>query len=218
LPKAIEDDAARVLEFRTVKLGRDAWETINKSESFEAWKKIGAALAIGKLHALKVTGANATWGRNYSREFSDWVKRHGFDRMPAPTRSVAIELHENAAAIEAWRAMLPEHRRKRLVHPLSNVRAWRAATAAWQTAAQGLDQSGPESGPKRSTNEYTGDLARDALAHWRQFCACIEALPAEQAANVWRTVSVEIVALRGREAIAAQAAYPVLTGRFYRFT
>jgi hypothetical protein len=40
---------------------------------------------------------------------------------------VAIELHENATAIEAWRATLPEQRRKRLVHPLSNVRRWRAS-------------------------------------------------------------------------------------------
>jgi len=31
--------------------------------------------------------------------------------------------------------------------------------------------------------------------HWRRFCACIEALPADQAEHVWRTVSVEIVAL-----------------------
>jgi hypothetical protein len=66
--------------------------------------------------------------RNYSREFSDWIKRHGFDAMAKSVRSVAIELHENAKAIEAWRATLPERQRKRLVHPLSNVRRWRAAT------------------------------------------------------------------------------------------
>jgi hypothetical protein len=31
--------------------------------------------------------------------------------------------------------------------------------------------------------------------HLRQFCACIEALPPEEAASVWRTVSVEMAAL-----------------------
>jgi len=52
--------------------------------------------------------------------FSTWVKANGFDRVPAPTRSVAIELYENADAIEEWRDSLPERRRKRLIHPLSN--------------------------------------------------------------------------------------------------
>jgi hypothetical protein len=38
------------------------------------WKIIGAALAIGKAHALRVTGANRAWGRNYSRAFCDWMR------------------------------------------------------------------------------------------------------------------------------------------------
>ena len=101
--------------------------------------------------ALKVTGANAAWARNYGREFSDWIKHNGFDRMPAPTRSVAIELHENAEAIDAWRSTLPERRRKRPVHPLSNVRAWRQS-------------SGQVRPPEK---EYAGDLQGDDLMHWR---------------------------------------------------
>jgi hypothetical protein len=48
------------------------------------------------------------------------------DAMAKSVRSVAIELHENAKAIEAWRATLPERQRRRLVHPLSNVRRWLA--------------------------------------------------------------------------------------------
>jgi hypothetical protein len=108
--------------------GKIAVSIMPKAESFEGWRAIGAALAVGKAHALRVTGANAAWGRNYSREFSDWIKRHGFDAMAKSVRSVAIELHENAKAIEAWRATLPEQQRRRLVHPLSNVRRWRAAT------------------------------------------------------------------------------------------
>jgi len=57
--------AARFAEHRTVRAGM----AINKAESFEGWKAIGAALAVGKAHALRVTGANAAGGRNYSREF-----------------------------------------------------------------------------------------------------------------------------------------------------
>ena len=31
------------------------------------------------------------------------VRQHGFDKMPAPTRSVAVELHEHAEQITLWR-------------------------------------------------------------------------------------------------------------------
>ena len=75
---------ARVAERRVIRTGLDAWREINRAESFEGWKAIGAALACGKRYALKVTGANAAWGRNYSREFSGWLKRHGFGATRNP--------------------------------------------------------------------------------------------------------------------------------------
>ena len=74
-------------------------------------------LVIGKAHALKVTGANAAWGP----ELHTRVWR--VDQTARTDRSLAIELNENAPAIEDWRATLTERRRKRLIHPLSNVRA-----------------------------------------------------------------------------------------------
>jgi hypothetical protein len=43
------------------------------------------------------------WSRNYGRGFGIWIKQHGFDQMPAPTRSVAIELYESAPA--GWAIM-----------------------------------------------------------------------------------------------------------------
>jgi hypothetical protein len=111
LPKLVfmaqQDDpkeaAERNATTRTIRAGRDAWEEISRAESFESWKLIGGALAVGKQHALKVTGANAAWGRNCSRAFSEWMKQHGFDKIAKSVRSVAIESHENANAIEAWR-------------------------------------------------------------------------------------------------------------------
>jgi len=127
-PIDITEAAERFATARVVRQGRDAWEAIDKAQSFESWKSIGAALSVGKTHALRTTGANRAWGQHYSREFGKWLKEHGFDQMPKSTRSVAIELHENAKAIEVWRATLPERQRRRLVHPLSNVRRWRHST------------------------------------------------------------------------------------------
>jgi hypothetical protein len=164
--------AARVAERKIIRAGVDAWQAIGKADSFEAWKIIGAALAVGKAHALKVTGANAAWGRNYSRVFCDWMKEHHFDRMPKSTRSVAIELHENISSIEQWRATLTDKQRRRCVHPLSNVSAWRKAT---------------QNKPK-----CADDAVKAAAAAWRRFVSCVEALPPDQAAPFWQAAQAAI--------------------------
>src|SRR5262249_12285738 len=84
-----EEDERHRDTVRTIKAGQDAWQEITKAESFEAWKKIGAALSIGKAHALRVTGANQAWGQHYSREFCIWMNNHGFSKMLKSTRSHA---------------------------------------------------------------------------------------------------------------------------------
>jgi hypothetical protein len=57
-----KEAAERVAERRVIRDGLDAWQAIGKAESFEAWKRIGAALAVGKEFALRSSGANAAWG------------------------------------------------------------------------------------------------------------------------------------------------------------
>jgi hypothetical protein len=113
-------------------------------------------------------------GRRYSVAFSAWTKQHGFGEMQKGVRSAALDLHANIEAIETWRATLPERQRKRLVHPLSNVRRWRAATSR---------QDGCRADPQAC-----------ALKHWARFVACLSALPEDQAAYLWRLVSAEIEA------------------------
>jgi hypothetical protein len=69
IEREAKEAAARVAERRIIRTGLDAWREINRAESFDGWRAIGAALHVGKLHALKVTQANAPWGSAYSREF-----------------------------------------------------------------------------------------------------------------------------------------------------
>jgi hypothetical protein len=108
------------------------------------------------------------------------MREYGFDRIPKSSRSVAIELYENAKAIEAWRATLSDRRRRRLIHPLSNVRAWRQSGASTEA---GADQSAP-----------VRDRTPDALKHWRRFRACLDALPPDQALLLWQQVAAEVAA------------------------
>jgi hypothetical protein len=111
--------ADKFAEFRTVRLGAECWQSISKSGSFENWSHIAKALLVGKNVALRASDTNR--GRRYALVFSAWAQQHGFDRMPAATRSTAIQLGENLAAITQWRSTLPEPQRKRLTHPQSIV-------------------------------------------------------------------------------------------------
>jgi hypothetical protein len=98
---------------------------------------------------------------------------------PVSVRSVAIELHENAKAIEAWRASLPERQRKRLVHPLSNVRRWRGSL-------------------NHSNGKCPADLKRDAKAAWRRFVCCVQSLPGHEAALLWQDAYLSLELLKSQ--------------------
>jgi hypothetical protein len=165
----IKLQAQRFVEMRMVKAGADAWAAIDKAESFSGWLAIGKALQVGRDHALRATQANAPMGRLYCKEFSKWIEAHGFSRMPKSTRSVAIELAEHSDAITKWRDKLPEQQKRRLIHPLSVTRRWKASLA-------------------HDNSKSPQDLKRNAAAAWRRFVSCVEALPADQAAPLWQTV------------------------------
>jgi hypothetical protein len=152
-----------------IRAGLDAWRSIGKAESFDNWKAIGAALSIGKAQALRITGANRAWGRNYSKVFCEWMKAHQFESIPKSVRSVAIELHEDIAEVNAWRETLSDKERRRLIHPLSNVRRWRAATE--------LKAPDPALGANRA---------------WRRFKFYVKALPRAQAELILQIARSEL--------------------------
>jgi hypothetical protein len=160
--------AAKFLEARTIKTGVECWQAIGRAESFESWVKIGKALQIGRDYSLKATGANRPAGQIYCREFSAWIAKHGFGHMAKSVRSSAIDLAEHVAEIEAWRSTLDERTRRWLVHPLSNVRRWRASTTY-------------------GNGKCPQDLRRDVKAAWARLCTCARALPAAESVPLWQT-------------------------------
>ena len=115
------------------------------------------------MRSLKVTEANRAWGRNYSREFRAWIKRHGFDKMPAATRSVAVELHEHAEAITSWR---------------DGCQSDKGDGSFTRYRSQ-------DAGEPLSARQRTPSRA------WARFCACTKALPAGEAAPLWRLIAAE---------------------------
>jgi hypothetical protein len=174
LDKELErkETAERIAERRIIRAGRDAWHEIGRAESFEAWCRIGAALAVGKAYALKATGANAAWGRNYSLAFGAWMKECGFGFMRPSDRSYAVELHENLKAITAWRITLPERERRRLIGAQANVKRWRKES-------------------RHGNGKCPTDLKRKAKAAWKRFVWCVRSLPAHEAEPLWQSVLSE---------------------------
>jgi hypothetical protein len=186
LEQPVSDDAderkeiaARFTEARIVRQGQEALETVNRAASFSGWLCIGKALLVLRRRALQETGAERPLGRVYSAALSRLVKAHNFDRIAAPTRSVAIELAEHGDQITAWRNSLPARRRKRLVHPLSVTRRWRAAIG-------------------QNTSLRSRDLKWEAQTAWARLVACARALPPELARPLWEAGAAEAAAALAR--------------------
>ncbi len=155
-------------------------EALDKAGSFQAWLRIGRALVIGKTHALKVTGANAPWGQNYSHVFGECMQQHGFASLRASARSYAIVLAEHEAEITAWRESLPEKRRRRLNDPLAVVRRCK-------TSVQASDDA-------RSPDDWR----RDAQAAAKRLLMCLEHLPGDEASTLWTAVQDRVAVRTGR--------------------
>jgi hypothetical protein len=173
----LEADAAEAAEraavTKTIRQGRDAWEHISDANSFSAWCRIGAALAIGKGRALSTTGANAAWGATYSRAFNKWMAEYGFGAMRPSDRSHAIALHENLQAVERWRTTLSDKERRRLRTAQANVKKWTRQTA---------------------TRTAPPDSVAKALAAWCHFRTCMQALTNSQSGEIWQAVAAEAAA------------------------
>lgn len=160
----IDDDGeeiqARVLERRCIRQGVEAWRLTQKSASYDNWKAIGLALRIGRDVATRATGV--TTGRHYAKVFCDWADQYGFAGMHKSDRWAAVDLAENTEDIETWRTTLSEKDRRRLTHPLSNLRAWRRETGQTKT-------------------KCTDAALKAAEIAWRRFISLVEALPPDQA-------------------------------------
>jgi hypothetical protein len=87
-------------------------------------------------------------------------------------------LAEHSDAITKWRNRLPERQKRRLIHPLSVTRRWKASLA-------------------HDNSKSPQDLKRNAAAAWRRFVNCVEALPAEQAVPLWQMVQAQAMESKG---------------------
>jgi hypothetical protein len=79
--------------------------------------------------------------------------------------------HEAPGGVVSKFKAVDEPTRRRLVHPLSNVRRWRTATHA--------------------NGKCADDPVKAATVAWSRFRSCLDALPVDEAGRLWQSVAAE---------------------------
>lgn len=112
-----------------IEAGRQAWQRLQAHQraAWADWRAVGEAIKIGRDVALLAANAKTPHGKIYTRIFGDWLRDNGLDEIRQAHRYRLLLCIENIAAIEAWRAGLPERQRDRYNHPDSIWFAWRRA-------------------------------------------------------------------------------------------
>jgi hypothetical protein len=112
-----------------IERGRAAWLRLRDAgrRSWEEWKLVARALAIGRCEAMQAAGSNRPLGSKYNAAMGQFLRRHGFD-IDNQQRYRALLCLENENAIERWRASLSEKQRNLLNHPNAVWTHWMRAT------------------------------------------------------------------------------------------
>jgi hypothetical protein len=121
-----------------IEKGRQAWDRLKRSRSFDDYLDVGHALMEGRNWAMGEANVNQPVGRAFNDMMGKWLHKHGFDDIGKATRSQIIACIKHQPAIEAWRAGLPPEQRLTLNHPLNVLRRWRGSRPRAKT-----DKSSP---------------------------------------------------------------------------
>src|SRR5262245_24358162 len=111
--------------------GMLAWGRIKKAKArmWGEWMTVGEALLVGRGWAMRKAGTgNRPEGRGYVTAYAEWLKRFKLDDMDKSDRAKLLQLMEERAAVEEWRATLTQNERDNLNNPTVAWRKWNAAT------------------------------------------------------------------------------------------
>jgi hypothetical protein len=112
-----------------VRQGQEAWQRLRSCSTWHDWKRVGAALVIGRAEAMRDGHVNKSKGRSYNAAINAFLKKFGFDDLDSGDRSRLLDVMDHQSGIETWLGKLPPKERLRLNHPTSVWRRWKATTA-----------------------------------------------------------------------------------------
>ena len=107
--------------------GRAAWAAISCATTFESWKAVALAVALGRQQAMHDADVNAPFGTRYRTAINRWLEANGFSGMRYGVRVACCKLVDDLERIEAWRDALPPHVRDSQNNPEVCLRSWRRA-------------------------------------------------------------------------------------------
>jgi hypothetical protein len=110
-----------------VRQGQEAWQRLRSHSTWEDWKKVGAALVIGRAEAMRDGHVNKPKGRSYNAAINAFLKKFGFDGLDSGDRSRLLDVMDHQSEVEGWLSKLTPKERLRLNHPASVWRRWKAS-------------------------------------------------------------------------------------------
>jgi hypothetical protein len=105
-----------------------AWGRVKRTQSraWSEWMTIGEGLLAGRTWAMQKAGTNEPAGKGYALAFNEWLRDWKLNDLNNTDRAKLLQLMEELAAVEEWRASLTEYERRNLNNPTSIWRKWKA--------------------------------------------------------------------------------------------
>jgi hypothetical protein len=154
-----------------------AWSRVKKSEArlWSEWMTIGEGLLEGRNWAMKVAGVNQPEGRGYVTAYAEWLHKYRVDDMDKSVRAKLLNIMEERAAVEEWRATLTVPERRRLNNPDVVYRKWQAATKV-TTPKKRSSEIGRATAELTMANERISELEQEVSARAEPLTERIAAL------------------------------------------
>jgi hypothetical protein len=182
---------------------------LSRGNRFEDWIDIGEGLLAGRERAMQRAGATKPYGQKYKAELADWRDRNPWTqdrRLKHPAGVNAIWVVENIAAIEAWRATLPDDERDAYNHP-STIR--KEFTRAQQPAGARPRRTRSAPGTPSGNRKRIADLEAQLKAARDLADALRVAFDQVQQENLVLRQEIEALKARASE-LNGYAKYPLL--------
>jgi hypothetical protein len=133
-----------------------AWQRVKRTQArmWGDWMTIGEGLLEGRRWAMQMAGiplgANRRpEGKAYVMAFSEWLRRYRVDDMDKSDRAKLLQLMEDRAGVEEWRATLTDYERRNLNNPTIAWRKWTAATRVKKPKPRSASVSATEMGEQQ---------------------------------------------------------------------
>lgn len=107
-----------------------AWKRLKADKSWSDWLAVAEGLSIIQHIAMREAGTNKNRGARYNEALTPLLETYGVGDMPRIERHYALEVMKHRAEIEVWRSTLTPIQQRKLNHPHSVLRSWKAAMSA----------------------------------------------------------------------------------------